>query len=357
MTKNSQNTLLKEPKIRYFYTKESFERAKKESENPSKRTCKRCKKEIEGRKTKQFCSYYCRHKYWKDYKKGYKEKDNENNKKRYFATRLEALKIVSDGNLTCSNCGCDDIRILEINHINGRKEIDNFNRYDFYRKIICGERKTDDLNILCRVCNATHFVKLKYGTNFIIKPNKNKNKHMEILKTIVKMIFWSAITVLVILGIELAVMMFLDFNYRDLPAAAINSILYTRMANEYHPEVQAIADNITETCKQQTPYIVDCQIVAARDFLVENYKYAPDFSAGYWNKAFNMIVENATMGDCEDWSITLCSLLRHMGIACVVRSPSFDHVISVIKNGDYWYPVEPQNHKTGAFKEFEGFLI
>lgn len=47
-------------------------------------------------------------------------------------------------------CGIDDIRCLQINHINGSGARDlKQNAYKFYREIANGKRDISDLNILC----------------------------------------------------------------------------------------------------------------------------------------------------------------------------------------------------------------
>lgn len=68
--------------------------------------------------------------------------------------------------MACVNCGCNDHRILEINHINGggTSEVKKgqYTR-QFLRSVLSGDRQIDDLNLLCKICNAEHFVKLKFG--------------------------------------------------------------------------------------------------------------------------------------------------------------------------------------------------
>jgi hypothetical protein len=79
--------------------------------------------------------------------------------------RIEVLRILSNGNPVCVNCGCDDIRMLEINHINGGgyQDTKGCRGSRFYQKIKQGKRKTDDLNVLCRICNAWHALELRFG--------------------------------------------------------------------------------------------------------------------------------------------------------------------------------------------------
>jgi hypothetical protein len=84
-------------------------------------------------------------------------------------TKKKVLAIISkSANPFCVSCGCDDMRLLEVNHKNGGggkemgKGIAN-KSMTFYRDITMLRRKTDDLEVLCRVCNAKHYLELKYG--------------------------------------------------------------------------------------------------------------------------------------------------------------------------------------------------
>lgn len=66
----------------------------------------------------------------------------------------------------CVRCGCDDSRLLEINHKNGggNLELQKGKRSNqFYRAIAKGLRPTDDLELLCKPCNAVHALELKFG--------------------------------------------------------------------------------------------------------------------------------------------------------------------------------------------------
>jgi hypothetical protein len=53
--------------------------------------------------------------------------------------------------------------MLEINHKNGggAREVKQGNRFNC--DIISGRRSIDDLEILCKPCNAVHYLELKYG--------------------------------------------------------------------------------------------------------------------------------------------------------------------------------------------------
>jgi len=60
--------------------------------------------------------------------------------------------------------GCDRSELLEINHKEGGggKELRGTG-HKFYREIAKLRRAVDDLELLCRPCNAIHYLELKYG--------------------------------------------------------------------------------------------------------------------------------------------------------------------------------------------------
>lgn len=82
-------------------------------------------------------------------------------------TRLNALQIIANSKIPkCVNCGCDFLPILEVNHKNGEgsKEYKKVgSAIGLFRNIVKGVRPTDDLEVLCEVCNRLHYVKLRYG--------------------------------------------------------------------------------------------------------------------------------------------------------------------------------------------------
>jgi hypothetical protein len=87
--------------------------------------------------------------------------------------RRKALTIVGQGVASCSNCGCDLFGALEINHVNGggsreRRSSRYKNGWPFYYDIVKGRRRTDDLNVLCRVCNAYYYMQTKYNIKYKI---------------------------------------------------------------------------------------------------------------------------------------------------------------------------------------------
>ncbi len=99
------------------------------------------------------------------YRKNNRVKLSKYSLRRYHRSRRTALEIVGRGKLVCKNCGCDKIKLLEINHIHGggRKEFSKRGNSLFYLDIIAKRRKIVDLNILCRLCNWLHYLQQKYG--------------------------------------------------------------------------------------------------------------------------------------------------------------------------------------------------
>jgi hypothetical protein len=87
----------------------------------------------------------------------------EYNKNRYNKFRIAVFNLLSNNNPHCVRCNCDDIRLLEINHKNGGGKKEIRNSIKFYNDILSEIRKTDDIELLCKVCNSWHYLELKYG--------------------------------------------------------------------------------------------------------------------------------------------------------------------------------------------------
>ena len=83
--------------------------------------------------------------------------------------KLKAMQKVSGLQVPeCRGCGCDDIRMLQINHKNGdgyaeRKAKKDYTGNVIYRAIISGERPAEDLDVMCGVCNWKHYYEMRYG--------------------------------------------------------------------------------------------------------------------------------------------------------------------------------------------------
>lgn len=174
------------PKCKQFLPKAKFGKDGKTKDGLF-RQCKKCKSEYD--KKYRFVhrqDIKCQQKKYrlthqqqikehrKKYNLLYRRQIKESLHRHFQDLRSRAVEIVGKGKLTCVDCDCDDIRLLEINHKNGggNKEYRSRGYSRFFNGIISGRRKTDDLNLLCKVCNARHAAGLKYG--------KDLTKHWEI---------------------------------------------------------------------------------------------------------------------------------------------------------------------------------
>jgi hypothetical protein len=94
----------------------------------------------------------------------YKRQQTMYNKK-WHREALE--KIASDKGIPVQcPCGCSDIDFLEIDHINndgGKERGKKFSTQSFHLAIRNGKRKTDDLDIRCKVCNFAKYCSVKMG--------------------------------------------------------------------------------------------------------------------------------------------------------------------------------------------------
>ena len=103
---------------------------------------------------------------WKEQLKAWREagdpRADSRSRRAYARMRRTALLIVGRGVVKCVSCGCDDDRLLEINHVNGNGRQDP-QRLRLYRVIARLARPVDDLNLLCRVCNALDHLRRRFG--------------------------------------------------------------------------------------------------------------------------------------------------------------------------------------------------
>jgi len=96
--------------------------------------------------------------------------------------RLQALRVVVAGGvnkvtgteiLKCENCGCDDVSLLQINHLNGggykeaKKTWGKGYTSNLWQRILHHGRDVSDLNLLCGPCNTLSYLKRMY-------PNKER---------------------------------------------------------------------------------------------------------------------------------------------------------------------------------------
>lgn len=133
--------------------------------------------------------------------KGYKDKEKRKASNRIFQARYrEKMKSLGlmrphDKNVSikvrkkameylggcfCVNCGCYILDILEINHINlGGRQEHLQKGLKLYRDIYLGRVPKENYNVLCRVCNAIHYVETKFniqGFNLTWKMPLSKTK-------------------------------------------------------------------------------------------------------------------------------------------------------------------------------------
>lgn len=91
-------------------------------------------------------------------------------KSRRDRIRKKLLTYIGRGQIKCIHCGCDKQELLEINHINGGGTKENAHPAKFYYGILRGERRIEDLELRCKICNALHYLEMQYGrTEYMIR--------------------------------------------------------------------------------------------------------------------------------------------------------------------------------------------
>jgi hypothetical protein len=116
--------------------------------------CKICKSPIPENERKSgvcFCSDTCR-----DISRTNVDKAFRNRR------RLAVFKML--GGAICVNCGCSDIRLLEINHKHGggAREYRSGAGVRLVEDIYYNRRNKNDFDVRCRVCNNLYYLILKY---------------------------------------------------------------------------------------------------------------------------------------------------------------------------------------------------
>ena len=103
-----------------------------------------------------------RNKFYKESNpKKFKEQQTMYSKK-WHREALEKISKDKGIEVKCK-CGCSNVEFLEIDHINndGSIEREKLSGQSFHLAIIKGKRKTDDLTILCKVCNFAKYCSMK----------------------------------------------------------------------------------------------------------------------------------------------------------------------------------------------------
>lgn len=82
-------------------------------------------------------------------------------KRAYINRKLKAIKLV--GEPKCVRCGCDELLFLEFNHKEGNGCIEwrRSGGIPMMDRILSKNRKIDDLEVVCRVCNALDYLERK----------------------------------------------------------------------------------------------------------------------------------------------------------------------------------------------------
>lgn len=80
--------------------------------------------------------------------------------------RIKQQVLLRLGKVACEWCGVVDIRVLEVHHLHGDGQRDYRQRgmssAGLYGAILRGERKIDDLGVLCVLCNRLEYLYRKY---------------------------------------------------------------------------------------------------------------------------------------------------------------------------------------------------
>jgi hypothetical protein len=171
-------------KFRFFYKS-------KKSPDGRQGDCKKCaKKRLKIYRIEHGKELTKKRLEWRKRNPNNKEKDRQSHKKwklknsdAYRASyqhynqkrRQKLLSLIGGANPQCIRCGCNFHSILEVNHKDGggakeMRELFGGSTARFYCAIISGKRKADDLELLCKPCNAIHYLEMKYGKlPFLVK--------------------------------------------------------------------------------------------------------------------------------------------------------------------------------------------
>lgn len=192
---------------------------------------------------------------------------------------------------------------------------------------------------------------------------KKKKDTEYYLSKISKIAFNVVVGVLCVYGAIFLYMIATNPFYLMVPFVSVANFHYTEQASEYHPEVQEVADNILKKCNDSDLSYQECLVGWTRIYMVNHFEYENDWEYGSRNggKTDNMIVSTRKKGDCIDFSLTFCSVMKHLGISCIIRSPDGAHRIALVKLEEYkWFIIEPQNLVQMGWlhdKTFQGILI
>ena len=105
----------------------------------------------------------------REYNQEHREKQIEYKRKRYQACKNKLIEKLGG---KCIYCGCNIPEALEINHINGggHSEYREKGAYRIYREILGGIYPYPT-ELVCKVCNAVHYLKMKNINGFKVTFN------------------------------------------------------------------------------------------------------------------------------------------------------------------------------------------
>ena len=120
----------------------------------SGKVCKNCNKESKFR----YCSTKCQKDYWD--KNGYHIYKRQ---QRFLDRKLEIIKSLGG---KCKNCGLDDCRVLDINHIDrSKKQRPKKQGYTWTFRLTEWKKNIKNLELLCSNCHRIHTWKqMGYGS-------------------------------------------------------------------------------------------------------------------------------------------------------------------------------------------------
>ncbi|MBK8813951.1 MAG: hypothetical protein IPN69_24905 [Acidobacteria bacterium] len=111
-------------------------------------------------KQREFMRQYMRA--WRRRRKNSANYDIEHERRKWREQHRKVREKAMErlGGTVCVNCGCDEFPILEINHINGggRQALKTTQNRQLYRARMNDKIDLSEYNVLCRICNALHYV-------------------------------------------------------------------------------------------------------------------------------------------------------------------------------------------------------
>lgn len=119
--------------------------------------------------------------------------------------------------------------------------------------------------------------------------------------------------------------------------------------SETHPEVKEAAAMIVRGC---TPTDFMCYAKSVFDYAKAHFQYVPDTHGveeitAPWVHSQRVLSTGSTYGDCDDYSVTLASWLRSIGVptrltvvASKLHGGAYDHVRAEARVLGRWVPLE-----------------